>query len=330
MEPFKKLILPIIIFLGIVDIGIFGYSMIEGWPLIDSIYMVIITLFTVGFQEARPLSSAGKVFTIFLIVTGVGAAVYLAGQVIELIVEGQILGIRRRKKMEKKIRNLKDHFIICGFGRVGRQVGSEFDTAGIQYVVIDNNTELPDLYETENILHIVGDATSDETLQEAGIAAAKGLIACSDSDVANVYITLSARSLNREFLIVSRASTVDTERKLIIAGASHVISPSLISGKRMAAWATKPVASDFLDRISHGSSLEYNLQEIPVAENSLYAGKTIIESRIKENAQMTVVAIRNPDGNFNLQPDPYTVIQAGDILVAIGTKAQVKTFQGTN
>jgi len=329
LNPFKKLVLPAILFLAIVDVGIFGYSIIEGWSLLDSVYMVVITLFTVGFQEVQPMSEEGRIFTIFMIVTGVGAAVYLAGQVIEVIVEGQILGIRRRRKMKKKIRALKDHFIICGFGRVGRQVGSEFDAAGIQYVVIDNNTELSDLYETENILHIIGDATSDETLQEAGITTAKGLIACSDSDVSNVYITLSARSLNREFLIVSRASTADTERKLLIAGASHVISPSLISGKRMAAWATKPVASDFLDRISHGGTMEYNLQEIPVPENSLYAGKTIVESRIKENARMTVVAILNHDGSFNLQPDPNTVIQAGDTLVAIGTNAQVKTFQGT-
>ena len=147
MEPFKKLLPPIITLLIIVSIGIFGYSVIENWALFDSVYMVIITLFTVGFQEVQPLSSEGKIFTIFLILTGVGASIYVAGQIIEIIVEGQILGIRRRKKMENTIRNLKDHFIICGFGRVGHQVGKEFDNANIKYVVIDNNPELTEQYE---------------------------------------------------------------------------------------------------------------------------------------------------------------------------------------
>ena len=169
MEPFKKLLPPIITLLIIVSIGIFGYSVIENWALLDSVYMVIITLFTVGFQEVQPLSSEGKIFTIFLILTGVGASIYVAGQIIEIIVEGQILGIRRRKKMEHTIRNLKDHFIICGFGRVGHQVGKEFDNANIKYVVIDNNHKHTELNEYQNILHIIGDATSDEKLLEAGI-----------------------------------------------------------------------------------------------------------------------------------------------------------------
>ena len=188
----------IITLLIIVSIGIFGYSVIEGWALLDSVYMVIITLFTVGFQEVQPLSSEGKIFTIFLILTGVGASIYVAGQIIEIIVEGQILGIRRRKKMENTIRNLKDHFIICGFGRVGHQVGKEFDAANIKYVVIDNDPENAKKYEEENIHYIIGDATSDDKLHEAGITKAKGLVACSDSDIANVYVTLSARTLNKK------------------------------------------------------------------------------------------------------------------------------------
>lgn len=330
MEPFKKLLPPIIILLIIVSIGIFGYSVIENWALLDSVYMVIITLFTVGFQEVQPLSSEGKIFTIFLILTGVGASIYVAGQIIEIIVEGQILGIRRRKKMENTIRNLKDHFIICGFGRVGHQVGKEFDNANIKYVVIDNNHEHTELNEYQNILHIIGDATSDEKLLEAGIKNARGLIASSDSDVANVYITLSARELNKELLIVARASEVDTEGKLKIAGANRVLSPSFISGKRMANWATRPVASDFLEIVSHNDNRQFNLQEVPIPDNSSFIGKTLIEAKIKELSEITILAIANKNGKFNLQPSSDTIINPGDTLVAIGTKDQVEKLNGMN
>jgi len=327
VEPFKKLLLPIIIFMFIVDIGIFGYTVIEDYSLLDSIYMVVITLFTVGFQEVQPLSDNGKILTIFLIITGVGAAVYVAGQVIEIIVEGQILGIRRRKKMEKTIRNLKDHFIICGFGRVGRQVGSEFDAADIKYVIIDNTPGHTELYESQKVLHIIGDATSDEKLLEAGIDNAKGLIASSDSDVANIYITLSARALNKELLIVARASKIDTEKKLKIAGANRVISPSFISGKRMAAWATKPVASDFLDMVSHGEDMQFNIQEVPVRDNSSFIGKTLIDSGIKEQSNITILAIRSKNGSFNLQPESTTVINTGDTFVTVGTVDQLEKLK---
>lgn len=330
MEPFKKLLPPIIILLIIMSIGIIGYSIIEGWPLLDSVYMVVITLFAVGYQEAQPLTEQGKMFTIFLIFIGVGAAIYVAGQIIEIIVEGQILGIRRRKKMEKTIKKLKDHFIICGFGRVGHQVGKEFDNANIKYVIIESNLELTKQYESQSILHIIGDATSDEKLLEAGIKNARGLIACSDSDVANVYITLSARELNKELLIVARASNVDTEGKLKIAGANRVLSPSFISGKRMANWATRPVASDFLEMVSHNDNRQFNLQEVPIPDNSSFIGKTLIESKIKELSEITILAIQNKNGEFNLQPSSDTIINPGDTLVAIGTKNQVEKLNVMN
>jgi voltage-gated potassium channel len=327
LEPFKKLLPPIIILLIIVSIGIFGYSVIENWALLDSVYMVIITLFTVGFQEVQPLSSEGKIFTIFLILIGVGASIYVAGQIIEIIVEGQILGIRRRKKMENTIRNLKDHFIICGFGRVGHQVGKEFDASNIKYVVIDNDPENAKKYEEENIHYIIGDATSDDKLHEAGITTAKGLVACSDSDVANVYVTLSARTLNKDLHIVSRSSKIDTERKLKIAGANRVISPYFISGKRMAHCATKPVASDFLDMVSHGDNMQFTLQEIPLSENSPFIGKTLLDSGIKEHSAITVLAIRDSEGEFNLQPHSTTVINKGDTFLAVGTFEQLEKLR---
>jgi voltage-gated potassium channel len=330
LEPFKKLLPPIFILLVIASVGIFGYSVIENWALLDAVYMVVITLFAVGYQEAQPLTEDGKIFTIVFILIGVGAAIYIAGQIIEIIVEGQVLGIRRRKKMEKALKNLKGHFIICGFGRVGHQIGKEFDNANIKYVIIDKNPELINQYESQNILHIIGDATSDKKLLEAGIKNARGLIACSDSDVANVYITLSARELNKELLIVARASEVDTEGKLKIAGANRVLSPSFISGKRMANWATRPVASDFLEMVTHNDNQQFNLQEVPIPDNSSFIGKTLIESKIKELSEIKILAIQNKDGKFNLQPRSNTIINPGDTLVAIGTKDQVEKIYGMN
>jgi len=330
LEPFKKLISPIIILLLIIAFGIFGYSLVEKWPLLDSIYMVVITLFSVGFKEAQPLTEYGKIFTIFFIIIGVAASIYAAGQIIEIIVEGQILGIRRKKKMEKTLRNLKDHFIICGFGRVGHQIGKEFDNANIKYVIIDNNPELTKQYESQNALHIIGDATSDKKLLEAGIKNARGLIASSDSDVANVYITLSARELNKELLIIARASEVDTEGKLKIAGATRVLSPSFISGKRMANWATRPVASDFLEMVTHNDNRQFNLQEVPIPDDSSFIGKTLNESKIKELSEIAILAIQNKNGEFNLQPSSNTIINSGDTLVTIGTKDHVEKINGMN
>ena len=229
--------------------------------------------------------------------------------------------------MKNTISTLKDHFIICGFGRVGHQVGKEFDASNIKYVVIDNDPENAKKYEEENIHYIIGDATSDDKLHEAGITTAKGLVACSDSDVANVYVTLSARTLNKDLHIVSRSSKIDTERKLKIAGANRVISPYFISGKRMAHCATKPVASDFLDMVSHGDNMQFTLQEIPLSENSPFIGKTLLDSGIKEHSAITVLAIRDSEGEFNLQPHSTTVINKGDTFLAVGTFEQLEKLR---
>lgn len=301
--------------------------MIEGWSFLDAVYMVIITLFTVGFQEMHELSSEARLFTIFIIVSGVGTAVYTAGQVVEIIVEGEILGYRRKRKMERKIREIKDHYIICGFGRTGHQVAKEFDTAKVPYVVVDRKPETAEELEPKGVPYVVGDVISDENLEEAGIRSAKGLVATADSDVANVYITLSARALNPDLYIVARASEIHTEEKLKMAGADRVISPYFISGKRMAAWATKPVTSDFLDMVMHGESLEFSLREITVSGSSSLIDKTLHEAEIRQKSGATVLAIRKEGGSFNLQPQSGSRIEKGDIFVVIGTQEQLDLLE---
>ncbi len=321
-HPFRKLLPATIFLMGVILIGILGYEFIEKWNLLESTYMVITTLFTVGFQEVRPLSSAGKIFTMFIIVAGVGSAVYIAGQGVETIVEGEMSGYRKRKRMDKKISQMTRHYIICGFGRVGHQVAQVFDKSQVPYVVIDSKKETLDEPERQNAPIIIGDATSDHILIEAGIRSAKGLIACSDSDVANVYVTLSARVLNPGLNIVARAGFKDTEKKLIMAGANRVISPYFISGIRMAGLAIRPVASDFLDLVTHGGQVDFSLYEMPIPENSPLLHKSIAEADVRGTAGALILAIRKNDGSFDLQPKANSIIEKNDVLVVIGTQEQ--------
>ncbi|HVN67611.1 MAG TPA: potassium channel family protein [Candidatus Sulfotelmatobacter sp.] len=239
MNPLRRLVLPGLILLAIVVTGVFGYTRLEGWSLIDALYMVTITLSTVGFREVHDLSEFGRILTMGIILIGVGTALYIAGQVIEMMVEGQIIGYRRRKKMESMIREMKNHFIICGFGRVGHQIAADLTEAKVPFVVIDNKPEISLELDPKGVPHLLGDITSDVMLKEAGILQARGLIASADSDTANVFVTLSARVLNPELYIVARAGFPDNEEKLKKAGANRVISPYFTAGKHMAEIAIK-------------------------------------------------------------------------------------------
>jgi voltage-gated potassium channel len=245
----------------------------------------------------------------------------------EIIVEGEILGYRKRKKMDKRIMEMRDHYIICGFGRVGHQVAADFNVAKIPYVVIDSKPETVSELEPKGIPHLVADATSDDVLVEAGIHRAKGLVACSDSDVANVYVTLSARDLNPGLLIVARAAQRATEKKLKTAGANRVISPYFISGRRMAALAAKPVTSDFLDLVTHGGELEFRLHEVAIPANSPLNRKTLAEAEIRDRSGALVLAIHKAGGSFELQPRASSIMDPGDTLVVIGTQEQIESLE---
>ncbi len=327
MNPARRLLPSGILLLFIFCIGTTGYVVIEGWSFLESAYMVVVTLFTVGFKEVHPLSRGGEIFTMAVIITGVGTAVYAGGKAVELIVEGELAGYQKRKRMDKKIKDLNGHYIICGFGRVGHQVAETFETEGVPYVVIDSKKEASDELEQKGALGVIGDATSDSLLTESGILKARGLVACSDSDVVNVFITLSARALNPDLFIVARAGLKDTEKKLLMAGANRVISPYFISGVRMAALATRPVTSDFLDIVTHGGSVDFKLFEITIPENSKFVDKTIKESSIRDTSGVAVLAIKKSDGTFDLQPKASSRIDKNDVMVLIGTQEQYERLE---
>ncbi len=327
MHPFRRLLPALLLLLIIVTIGVAGYMLIGGWSLLDSAYMVVITLFTIGFNEVHPLSPGGRIFTMFIIVSGVGTAIYAAGRAVEIIVEGEMTGYRKRKRMNNKLREMKRHYIICGFGRVGHQVAQAFENSKVDYVVIDTKSESTEQLEAKGTPFIIGDATSDEVLIAAGIKTAKGLVACSDSDVNNVYVTLSARALNPDLRIVARAGQRDTEKKLKMAGADRVISPYFISGMRMAALATRPVTTDFLDMVTHGGQVEFSLHEIAISEHSPIVGKSLEQADIRGKSGALVLAIREADESFNLQPRASSKIEKGSILVVLGTQQQIDDLE---
>jgi voltage-gated potassium channel len=327
MHPFRRLLPALVLLFIIGAVGMSGYALIEGWSLLDSAYMVVITIFTIGFQEVFPLSAAGKIFTMLIAVSGVGTAVYAAGRAVEIIVEGEMSGYQKRKRMDKKIREMKQHYIICGYGRVGHQVAQAFERSKVSYVVIDTKSETTAELEPRGIPQITGDATSDDVLLEAGIKTAQGLVACSDSDVDNVYVTLSSRALNPNLRIVARAGIRDTEKKLIMAGADRVISPYFIAGMRMAALATRPVTSDFLDLVTHGGQVEFSLHEMAVSEGSPLLGKSLEEADIRGVSGALVLAIRKADGSFDLQPKASSKIEQGSILVVLGTREQIEVLE---
>jgi voltage-gated potassium channel len=326
-HPFRRLLPAILVILFVVLLGILAYTLVEKWTFLEAIYMITTTLFAVGFQEVHPLSPAGRIFTMIISVGGVGSAIYAAGQAVEIIVEGEMTGYRKRKRMDKKIREMKDHYIICGFGRVGHQVAQTFEASRIPFVVIDSKKETLEELEAKGFAGILGDATNDSILLAAGILHAKGLVACSDSDVANVYVTLSARVLNPGLSIVARAGLHDTEKKLIMAGANRVISPYFISGTRMAALATRPVASDFLDLVTHGGQVDFSLFEITIPEGSPLIGKSVRDADITNTSGALVLAMRKADGAFEMQPKALSKIEKGDVLIVLGTQEQFEALE---
>lgn len=327
MNPIKRLIPPFLILLVIAIVGMAGYMQIEGWSLFDSVYMLVITLFTVGFQEVHPLSPFGRMLTMVIIISGVSTALYGVGQIGEMIIEGQLFGYGRKKRMERKIRDMKDHYIICGFGRVGHKVFEELLAEKAPCVIVDVKPETAQELEEKGVPYLVGNATHNGILTEAGIKKAKALISCADSDAENVYVTLSARAANPGIYIIARASGKDSEEKLKMAGANRVLSPYHIAGRRMAALVTRPIASDFLDMMMHGEHLDFGLREVLIGERSQLLGKSLSDSQIKQKSGATVLAIRKADGGYNLQPLATSLIEKGDILIVIGTVEQLEILE---
>src|SRR3712207_3902453 len=267
--------------LGIITVvGVLGYMVFEGWSFTDALYMTVITMTSVGYREVRTLDTTGQLWTMVILITGVGTLFYAAVSSVELVVEGTIRGYFGRRRMQAAIGRLRDHYIVCGYGRVCRQVAAEFARDGVPFVVIDQDPEVAEECTAEGYLVLLGDASDDGRLEEAGIRRARGLVAAVDSDADNVFVVLSARKLNPSLNIVARASSDESAAKLEMAGADRTLSPYAVGGRGLASLATQPLIVDFLDIVTRGEKgIEFRLEEFGVPEDSLLADSTIGELR---------------------------------------------------
>ena len=324
----KNILRGLVMLFLIILVGTVGYAVIERWPLLDGLYMTVITITTVGFREVREVSEPGRIFTLMLIFMGMGIMAYTLGMVAQVMVEFQVRSILGRRKLGSKIKSMKEHYIICGYGRIGRIISYELKARKMPLLVIDNDPDTRPALEQEEIPFIIDDATSEEVLMEAGIERAKGLVAVVLSDADNLFITMTARGLNSDLFILARADGESTEKKLLRAGANRVVLPYLIGGQKMAHTITKPAVTDFLELTVHDKDIELMLEELKVGEGSKLNGVTLVDSGIRQDMNVIVVAIRKKDGIMSFNPSSQTRIEAGDTLIALGHVNDIKKLMG--
>ncbi len=327
MSELRQLRGPAFVLTLLVVCGTAGYVLIEGWAVLDALYMTVTTLATVGFGEVHPLSSGGRIFTIGLIGLGVGGVLYTLTSVMQYVFEGHLGRTWERRRMQKRIGQLSEHFILCGYGRVGRQVARDFRRSGVDFVLIDVNQASLDLAAEDRILCVRGDAASDDTLHTAGIERARGLVTCVNSDADNIFVTLSARALRSDLFIVARGNNDDAAPKLARAGANRVVSPYSIGGRQMAMLSVRPAAVEFVDTVLHRDGVERLLEDVSVAERSPLIGRTIGDLQARVAPGVVVLAIRR-DHQLLTQPPLDTDLRLGDEVVAIGTPDQLKALEG--
>jgi len=326
LEYQRTLFTNIGIIASLVVIGTFGYHIIEGWSWFDALYMTIITLATIGYGETNPLGLYGRMFTVILIVLSVASLSYIAAQFTTAIAQGHIYNIFQARRLRKSMLALDKHYIVCGFGRTGRQVAAEFMAEGsISFVVIDSDPEMIAEAEQAGYLAVQGDAALDQTLVFAGIERAVCIVAALPSDAENLYTVLSAKTLNTEIRAIARASTEEAMQKLRRGGADEVISPYITGGKRMAAVALRPQVMDFVDGIIAGENRSFYIEEYRIDDSS-YVGSSLKKASLRSQTGVLVLAIRRADGHVIAGPDGNTEILQGDVLISMGTPEQLRAL----
>ncbi len=329
MRPWYHIWRGIGFFLLIILAGVIGYRVIEGWSFLDSLFMTIITLTTVGYGEVHPLSTAGKIFSIILIVGGVGSALYILTTLVPYLFETieTEFGIRfGRRRMETKIGKLENHFILCGYGRVGREIANMFRQEGIMFVVVDTDEKMVDKAVEAGYLSIQGDAMEDDVLRQVKIERARALIAALGSDADNAFLALTARGLKPDLHIIARAETEEGAKKLQRVGAGHIVSPYTIGARRMAMLAVRPTAVDFVETVLLSREQELLLEELEIQGDSALSRITTGEVE-KRFPGMRILALRKNDGTLLPNPEPQTALKSGDRLVTFGSAQQLQDLE---
>lgn len=323
----KRVLTAIVLVVGVLIVGVLGYHLIEGWNFLDSIYMTVITLASVGYGETHPLTTKGRVFTMFLIFSGFGIIGYGLSVIFTFIIEGELAGLIGRRRMQKEMEKLSNHYILCGAGETGRCIAIEFAKTKTPFVVIDLNPHKIENVSNLGAPFIVGDATKDAVLLSAGIKRAQGLVSSLHSDKDNVFVVLTARGLNKDLRIVSRVVEQESEHKLRIAGADTIVSPNAIGGLRMASVMLRPTVVGFLDLMMRDQGT-IRIEEIKLTKNTSILGKSVQSSDIGRKTGLIVIAIKRlKSDKYIYNPKPDTLFELDDTLVVMGDVNQVQALR---
>ena len=307
----------------LVAIGAVGFHVIEGWSLLESFYVTVMTLTTVGYGDFAPQSRTGMFFTVVLVSFGVGTMLYTVGLVAQTMVEGRLTTLLGRGKMEKAIDKMKNHYIVCGCGRIGYLICRELAAEKVDFVVVDNNPEVIQKIGEEGFVYFRGDAIHDKCLIGAGIKRAKGIVCVLPTDAQNLYVILTAKELNPDIWILSRSEEEESEHRLLRAGANRVMSPYTLGGTRMAMAILRPAMLDFIEITTRRQSLELRMDELEICEGSPLIGKSLEESEIRQRYGLIIVAVKKDSGKMIFNPVASYVIQGGDKLIALGEEDNV-------
>lgn len=327
MDLTRPLRISIAMLLTVLAMGTVGYMIIEGWNFMDAFYMTVITLTTVGYGEVHIQNTAGRLFTIALVFSGVILFLYVASALVQFLVEGQIRNLVGRRTLNKKIGKLEDHHIVCGYGRIGKVLCTHFKAHGIDPVVVEKDSGQIEQMEADGVLYIVGDATEEEVLIQAGIKKAKVIIAVLATDTDNVFLVLTAHQLNPDIFIMARASTNRAKTKLLAAGANRVESPYEVGAVSMAQRVLRPSVTNFLDLVFAYDRKDIKMDEIPVDPASKLVNVMLKDSGIRQKYNLILIAIKKPDGEMLFNPSFETVIRGGDTVIAMGKNDQVAELE---
>jgi voltage-gated potassium channel len=324
---FRRLRISFTLLFATITFGTISYHVVEDMSLFDSFYMTLITISTVGFSEVKPLTIYGRIITISIISTGITIGAYTIGTMVRMLIEGELRKTYGRRKLEKQISTLNDHYIICGYGRIGSLICKELQNHNIDFVVIDNDVSSIERIEKEKMYYLPMDATTEEALLKAGIMNAKGIVTAVQSDADNVFITLTAKGLRPDIFILSRASNEKNEVKLKRAGATRVVSPYLIGGRRMAQVLIRPTVVDFIDIAMMDEHLGLVMEEAKIREGSDMIGKSLVESNLRRDFGFIIVAIKKNSGEMIYNPQPHERLGANDVVVVLGKKADLERMK---